>query len=95
MGRKSKPLTPDDPRHGKRYAYTRYKCTCPACRKAHSDYHLALRERLDKLPKDRLEHGKYSTYVNYKCRCPACSAEASRVNAVGHQKRRAKRKLSV
>lgn len=55
-----------------RACYRKHDCRCGRCRRANTDYALALKAKRDpsKLPPE--QHGSESTYNNYNCHCLDC-----------------------
>lgn len=69
-----KPLTANDPRHGKRHSYAYYGCRCEACTAAEKEYYYEKRrKRVERGVPEHL-HGTMNAYKNYLCRCDKCRA---------------------
>ena len=67
----TRPLTDDDPRHGKRYVYVHYGCRCQKCREANSAGCRVAADKREETPFHLIPHGQ-NGYTNYGCRCTEC-----------------------
>lgn len=70
----SKPLPPDDPRHGTVNGYGNHGCRCEDCREAHRLNHARYMEKVRKtgqLAGNETRHGTSYRY-DVGCRCDEC-----------------------
>lgn len=74
MNHTRKPLTPDDPRHGRVSTYVYYRCRCDRCVAARVAAEAKRNDRREPLADDDDRHGTAAGYKTARCRCPRCRA---------------------